>query len=237
MRSIIMLILVALSCSPAHAQVNMGTLSFQMSLPQGGYKKTYPVTGTGLMFDLVHTFKAGSRWSAGAEFGILQVSGDDNQYTGYYNNEFNTYVVASWNHIITLAPILLYRLTPTQNRIQVYAQGTVGTNMFLTTSSISRDLPDYYPVEFRTKYYYSDNHVSFSLRTGAGLLGTAAIGKHKTTSIVLKGSWLWGSSVKYYAHPFVQNQEIIIYPRQSTTAMFLAQAGIRFGTFNGSHKL
>ncbi len=54
-------------------------------------------------------------------------------------------------------------------------------------------------------------------------------------STIIKGYYLYGSHAKYYSRPYIANTQIILSPKASGTTMVLAEAGIRFGIFNG-HK-
>lgn len=214
------------------AQSNEGTLTFQAGFPQAIYKKTYPVISTGLLFSVLHPLKTKAPVSIGGEIGILEVSGSDKFYTGVYDNEYNSFLVASWNHIVTLAALLKLELLNTKS-LNVYVDGTIGSNMFLTATTISRDLyigPITHLI--KNKYYYSDRHASYTLRAGAGLGIEIPFGKQKKIAALLKGSWLYGSTAKYYAHPEINNTQIILFPRTSETTMLLAETGIRFSIFN-----
>jgi len=53
---------------------------------------------------------------------------------------------------------------------------------------------------------------------------------------LFKGSYLYGSRAKYYAHPAINNTQIILSPKESKTSMVLAETGIRFGLFHKKPK-
>ena len=233
MRSLLFFLVTFIFLTRAHAQTNTATLSLQLSFPQGEYKKTYPVIASGLLFGIVHHSKTKSPFSVGGEIGILQVSGGNKYYTGYYNNEYNTFLVASWNHILTLAALLKVNLLDENKSWNAYIDFSMGTNVFLTTTSISRDLyRDPITNLVKTKYYYSDTHVSCPFRAGAGLGIEIPFGRQKKIALLFKGSYLYGSPAKYYAHPAINNTQIILSPKESKTSMVLAETGIRFGVFN-----
>ncbi|HEY6503531.1 MAG TPA: hypothetical protein VIZ28_06095 [Chitinophagaceae bacterium] len=231
-RCLIFSYLAFLLATGANAQTNKATLSLQLSFPQGEYKEKYPVTASGLLFGVVHQLKERSALSIGGELGIMQVSGDQDNYTGVYNNEYNTFHVASWNHIITLATLFRADLLNVDNSWNVYIDVSLGVNIFLTTATITRDL-FYNPITNSNvaKYEYSDTHTGCSFRAGTGLGIEIPLGKNKKTALLFKGSYLYGSSVKYYGRPAIQNTQIILDPKKSKTSMILAETGIRFGIF------
>jgi hypothetical protein len=215
------------------AQVNKGSLTFQAAFPTAEYKKSYNVVPTGLLFSITHQLKNQPPFSFGGEIGILQVSGADKYYTGFYNNEFNTFLVASWNHIITLGAIFKVNLFPENPFCDVDINVNAGADIFITTTSISRDVGiDPFTNTVKTKYYYSDNHASCALRIGGGVGIDIPFGRQKNTSVIIKTSYLYGSHAKYYAHPSIINTQIILSPKASGTSMVLAETGIRFGLFN-----
>jgi len=220
-----------------NAQVIEGSLAFQAAFPTADYRKNYNIVPTGLLFNMTHQLKNQPPFSFGGEIGIMQVSGADKYYTGFYNNEFNTFLVASWNHIITLGAIFKVNLFPENTFFDVNVNITAGTNIFLTNTTISRD--EYFNpitnIEV-TKYYYSDTHAAVALRAGGGLGFEMPLGRKKKTSIVLNTSYLYGSKAKYYAYPKINSTQIILSPKESGTSMVLAEAGIRFGLFNKNKK-
>lgn len=216
-----------------NAQINKGSINFQAGFPTSDYKKNYNVVPTGLLFNIAHQLKNQPPFSFGGEIGIMQVSGADKYYTGFYHNEFNTFLVASWNHIVTLGAFFKVNLFPENPFFDVDVNITAGTNIFITTTSISRDVGwDFLTNTVKTKYYYSDNHASCTLRVGGGVGIDIPFGRQKNTSILIKTSYLYGSHAKYYAHPSIINTQIILSPKASGTSMVLAETGIQFGLFN-----
>ncbi|CAN5214880.1 hypothetical protein BH11BAC6_BH11BAC6_04280 [soil metagenome] len=103
--------------------------------------------------------------------------------------------------------------------------------MFLTFSSISRDIGIDITNTVRTKYYYKDTHIAFALRAGTGLGIDIPFGRKKKFAAIIKASYLYGSNARYYAHPSVNNTQITLYPQESRTTMVLAEAGFRYGLF------
>ena len=216
-----------------NAQINKGSINFQAGFPTSDYKKNYNVVPTGLLFNIAHQLKNQPPFSFGGEIGIMQVSGADKYYTGFYNNEFNTFLVASWNHIVTVGAIFKVNLFPENPFCDVSININAGANIFLTNTTISRD-KYFNPITNIevTKYYYSDTRAAATLRAGGGLGIEIPIGRKKNTSIILNTSYLYGSKAKYYAHPKIINTQIILAPKESGTSMVLAETGIRFELFN-----
>jgi hypothetical protein len=212
----------------SYCQEKKATLSFQATFPQGEYKQVYPVTATGLKFGITQQLKKSQAISVGAELGILQVSGKNKNYTGYYNNEYNTFVVASWNHIITLATLFRANLLNHNKPWNLFVDVSFGTNLFITTTSISRDIPDPFRDRDRVEYFYTDNHASFTFRAGTGIGIEIPFGRMKKVAALLKGSYLYGTHADYYAKPIINNTQIILFPRNSKTTMLLLEAGVRF---------
>jgi hypothetical protein len=214
----------------AHAQANMGTLTVQVGFPQGSYKKAYPATSSGLLFGIMHRAENHPGVSIGAELGILQVSGGNKYYTGNYNNQYNTYLVSSWNHIITLAGAMQLNLVPENESCNVSLWMSLGTNIFWTENSVSTEDR----VVSYVKYYFQDSHASCALRAGLGFEMDFPMGRKKNIAIAIKGSYLFGSTARYYRRPVIHNTEISTFLSESNTSMVLTQAGIRFYLFNGN---
>ncbi len=237
MRSAFVFLMIMLLAKSSVAQANHASLTFQAAFPAGDYKRNYDVTPTGLLFNILHDLRNQPVFSFGGEIGILQVNGVDKYYTGVYNNEHNTFLVASWNHIVTAGALFKLSLFPENRLFDIEIDMRAGTNIFITTSSISRDkgINPITNIEI-TKYYYSDTRVSLALRMGGGVGIKVPFGRQKKISAIVKGSYLYGSHAKYYSRPYIANTQIILSPKVSGTTMVLAEAGIRFGIFNGRTK-
>ncbi|MES1181885.1 MAG: hypothetical protein ABUL44_03730 [Flavobacterium sp.] len=233
MRRLVLLLFSSIYILTSLAQTNTGELTFQMSLPQGGYKKTYPATGTGLMLSALHQMKKTPSFRAGIELGFLQISGKDKSYTGVYDNEYNTFLVASWNYIITTAALFRINLMPEVKPWNVFTEVSFGANLFTTGASVSREQYSDISRDFdQVKYYYNESHNDWSLRAGVSAGAEFPFGKKKIAAAVCKFSYLYGSKATYYAKPVFQGTQIILNPRQSQTSMLLTEAGIRLGLFN-----
>ncbi len=236
------LILSFLFFAKTNAQLNNAAVSFQLHLPQGDYKKTYNKLGTGFLLGIVHRLHDKSFIGLGGEIGFLQVSQAGDEYKGYFQNKYNKYSIGVTNYILTLAPKLSINLVTLKNSIKVFFDFTIGTNIFLTSSSISHEkgyniLTDTYDFftgthSERVKIDSSSFHGYWALRAGAGIGTAIPIGKSKKISVLFKCSYLYGSYAKYFSHPAVQNLQINIVPKESNTSMLLTEAGLRFKIFN-----
>ena len=237
MRSLIFLFIIIAASTCVRAQNNKGSLTFQAAFPTGDYKKKYDVMPTGLLFNFTHQLKNQPPFSFGAEVGILQVNGADKYYTGVYNNEFNTFLVASWNHIVTVGAIFNLSLFPESSLFDVVVNINAGTNLFITTGSISRDLGRGPLTNIdKIKFYYTDNHISSTLRIGGGAAIEAPVDRKKKIFAIVKGSYFYGSHARYYSRPKIIDRQIISSPESSGTSMILAEAGIKMFLFNGHEK-
>ncbi|MEP7253734.1 MAG: hypothetical protein ABI683_15180, partial [Ginsengibacter sp.] len=219
MRFAVVFSMIILMVKSSVAQVNTASLTFQAVFPAGDYKKNYDIVPMGLLFNILHELPDQPAFSYGGEVGILQVSGSDKYYTGVYDNEYNTYVVASWNHIVTIGAIFKVNLLPENKFFDIEIDVRAGTNIFITTSSISRDV-GINPITNTeiTKYYYSDNRVSMTLRMGGGVGFAFPFGRQKKISAILKASYFYGTHAKYYARPSIVNTQIILSPKNSGTS-------------------
>jgi hypothetical protein len=237
MRSMKLLIVIVFASCSVSAQNNKGSLTFQAAFPTGDYKNKYDVIPTGLLFNFTHQLKNQPPFSFGGEIGILQVNGADKYYTGVYSNEYNTFLVASWNHIVTVGTIFNVSLFPESPLFDVVVDINAGTNLFLTTGSISRDIGrDPVTNVIKTKYYYNDNHLSITFRMGGGAAIEMPLDRRKKIFALVKGSYFYGSHARYYTRPAIVNTQITLSPRSSATSMFLAEAGARIFLFNGHKK-
>ncbi len=240
MRIVLLFFSIIIATCGASAQANKGSVTFQAAFPAADYKNNYDVTPTGMMFSFTHQLKNQPPFSFGGEIGILQVSGANKYYTGIFNNEYNTFLVASWNHIITLGGTFNVNLFPENSFFNVIVDINAGTNLFLTTTSISRDLApnlvDVLTDTRRTKWYYSDTKTSFALRMGGGVAIEVPVGRKKKIFALVKGSYLYGSHANYYSRPYIVDTKIILSPHSSGTSMILTQAGIKLYMFTGDKK-
>lgn len=230
----ILLVVIMAASSSVRAQNNKGSLTFQAAFPTGDYKNKYDVTPTGLLFNFTHQLKNQPPFSFGGEIGILQVNGTDKYYTGVYDNEYNTFLVASWNHIVTLGAIFNVSLFPENPLFDVVVDIKAGTNLFITTGSISRDIGrDLLTNTVKTKFYFTDNRISSTFRMGGGAAIEVPVDRQKKITVLVKGSYFYGSHARYYTRPTIINTQIILSPGSSGTSMFLTEAGVKIFLFNG----
>jgi len=232
------IIVASLLFTKTEAQINYASLSFQLSLPQGDYKQTYPKTGTGFLFDIVHQLQDNSFIGAGGEAGFMQLNHTDEIYNGYYQNKYNTYHVGSTSYIFSIAPKLRVNFPVLQNTMKIFLDFSVGTNIFFTSSGISHDKHTFFsgidPNDFSSKLIIdsSSSHSYWALRAGCGAGTEMLMGKKKKLAFIFKFSYLYGGNAKYFSHPDIQNLQITLVPQESKTSMLLAEAGIRFKIFH-----
>ena len=126
---------IIITVNAPNAQGNKGSLTFQAGFPVANYKDSYNVTPTGLLFNFTHQLNNQPPFCFGGEAGILQVSGADKYYTGVYNNEYNTFLVSSWNHMVTLCPIFELSLFPENSFFDCLVNFIYGPIFFISTAS------------------------------------------------------------------------------------------------------
>lgn len=231
------IILIILVFAKANAQINYFSVNFQMSLPQGNYKETYPKTATGFLFGFAHHLQHTSSVGFGGELGFMQVNNANETYDGYYHNRYNTYSIGATGYIISAAPKLSIDLLTLKHSINIFLDCSIGTNIFLTYSAITHDGGyDILTNSYVLKTDSSSTHSYWALRTGGGLGADITIGKKKKVVAELKCSYLYGSNAKYFSHPSIENREVNLILKESKTSMLLAEAGFRFKVFNRRRK-
>lgn len=233
----IFIILFMFLLAKANAQINSASLNFQMSLPQGHYKETYPKTGTGFLFGFVHRFQPTSSVGFGGELGFMQINNANETYDGYYHNRYNTYSIGTTGYIISAAPKLSIDLLTLKHSMNIFLDCSIGTNIFLTYSAITHDGGyDILTNSYVLKTDSSSAQSYWTFRAGAGLGADISIGKRKKIAAEVKCSYLYGSNAKYFSHPSIENRQINLIPKESKTSMLLAEAGFRFQMFNRRRK-
>lgn len=237
-------ILAALWLSTSEAQKTYESISFQMSLPQGDYKKTYPKTGTGMILGLIHQLGSKSRIGIGGEIGLLQINQKSERYEGYFRNQYHTYYVSSASYVFTIAPKLrLYYPLETKS-VKIFSDLSIGMNVFNTASGISHDRERRTVIDyiFNDNYYVEDiqdstlNHTYWALRAGFGTGAEIFMGKKKNIVLTLKLSYFYGSHVKYFTHPVVDGFQFTVTPKESRTSMLILETGFRFRIFSNQQK-
>jgi hypothetical protein len=83
MRQCLAMIMVLISIS-LWGQKTITTISFQLSVPQQEYKRTYPVTGAGIRWSVMHRPSADVPLSIGGELGFVVTSTDSKYFDLYY---------------------------------------------------------------------------------------------------------------------------------------------------------
>jgi hypothetical protein len=237
MRALLFFIAIMITDFDAYAQANKGSVTFQAAFPGADNKNSYDVIPTGMMFAFTHQLKNQPPFSFGAEIGILQVNGADKHYTGVFANEYNNFLVASWNHIITVGGTFDVNLFPENSFFNAIVGINAGTNLFITTTSISRYVgPDPVVNAVAAKSLYSGTKTFFALRMGGEVAIEIPVGRKKKICALVKGSYLYGSHANYYSRPDIVDTKIILSPRSSGTSMILTQTGIKFYLFTGPKK-
>lgn len=216
------------------AQQNALSLNFQMSLPLGSYKDSYPKTGTGLLLGYLHPLASQTAVAVGAEAGLLQMNASSERYTGYYRNEYHTYTVASSNYIFTIAPRLRGELLNVFKTGKVFIDCSIGTNIFFSYTGISHSYPynfirnDVLGTGFTTATDSSRSHSYWALRAGIAPGVEIPLGKKNKRCLLLKCSYVYGSNAQYFSHPAIQQLQIQLAPKTSNTSMLLPELGFRF---------
>jgi hypothetical protein len=211
------------------AQQNTVSLSFQMSLPVGDYKNTYPKTGTGFLLSYIHRLPLLPSAGIGGEIGFLQMNATDGRYEGAYRNEYHTYIVSASNYIFTIAPKLRIELYTIKKTGKLFIDCSIGANIFFSYAAISHN--GSYDILTNTYKDIRDSSSSSGylvLRAGIGTGMELPLGKKKKRYLLLKGSYIYGGKAKYFSHPTIDQLQIRLEPKESKTCMLLAELGLRF---------
>jgi hypothetical protein len=212
----------------ASCQKTISTVSFQLTFPQGEYKSTYSKTGAGIRWNILHRFHEDDAVSIGGEVGYLTTASSARVFDLYYLGYYDRYRISASNNVLTLAFKARADLLPTRKAIQVFIDGTIGTNLFFSSVDVTRET-------FVGNSQYASGNSSkgyWSLIFGPGLGIEIPIGRHKGIALVFKGSYLFGTNTKYFTDPYIDtNGDVYFTARESRTSMVIAEAGIRFGIF------
>ncbi len=228
MRKIYLFSLLLLSISSVYSQKAISTLSLQLSFPQEEYQQTYDVTGFGFRWNVMHRPNVNIPISIGGEIGYLVNGSDSRSFDIYYLGIYDEYRVTAANNILSLAFKVRADLLSHDKPIQFFVEGTIGTNLFVSTVDISRE------TYFGESEYVGGNSTkgywAFAWGPGAGI--EIPVGRNKTSAISLKASYLFGSHTKYHTDPYIDNNgEVYFTKRESETTMLLVEGGVRFGIF------
>jgi len=215
----------------ARAQETFATLSFQLSFPQQEYKETFPRTGWGGRLGIMHRFADGP-FSVGGEAGYLVTGRDRERFRVPFYGRDNHLEVTATNNIVTLAGKARADLLPQQKDLQIFIEGSVGTNVFF--SKANYDYGNYYDYYYDYYGYYPDNNNSVSSKNrwtfiwGPGLGMELAVGKKKDVSIMAKASYIFGGDTRYLTDPYIDgNADVYFTERRSKTDMIMAEIGLR----------
>jgi hypothetical protein len=205
------------------------TISFQLSFPQGEHKSVFPVTGYGLRWNIMHKPGVNSPLSIGGELGFLVTGNTSRIFDIFYLGFYDRYRVTATNNVLSLAFKARADLLPPEQKVQLFVDGSVGTNLFFSSVDITRETffgESIYGAGNSTKGYWS-----FIFGPGVGV--EIPLDKRKEVALVLKGTYFFGSNTKYLTDPYIDNDGNVFFTQhESKTDMIMAEAGIRLGIFN-----
>jgi len=211
------------------AQKTSTTVSLQLSFPQGDYKSTFPVTGYGLRWNLMHKPSLNVPISIGGELAYLVTGNSARVFDIFYLGFYDRYRVSATNNVFTIAFKARADLLPTGQPLQLFIDGTVGTNLFFSSVDVSRE------TFFGQSEYNGGNSTKgyWALIFGPAIGLEIALDKRREVALLLKGSYLFGSNTKYLTDPYIDNDGNVFFTqRESKTNMVIAETGVRFNIFN-----
>lgn len=229
MRSVIIGLLITGFAQSVNGQKTISTISLQLSFPQDEYKATYPKTGVGIRWNILHRFSENAPLSIGGEIGYLVTSSSSRAFDVYYLGFYDRYRISATNNILNLAFKTRADLFPADKAVQVFVEGTVGSNLFFSSVDVSRE------TFFGDSQYAGGNSTKgyWSFIFGPGLGVEIPLGKRREVALSFKSSYLFGSNTKYLTDPYIDNNGNVYFTqRESKTNMIIAEAGLRFGIFN-----
>lgn len=209
----------------ANAQRTIGTASIQLSFPQEEYKSTYPKTGVGARFNVMWRIKENSALSIGGDIGYMVVASSSKRFDLFYLGYYDTYRITATNNIVSLAFKARADLIQPRDKVKLFIDGTIGTNLFFSSVEINRE------TFFGGSQYNGGNsskgYWSFIFGPGMGI--EIPLGKAKEIALLLKGSYFFGTNTKYLTDPYIDNNGNVYFTqRESKTDMIIAEAGVRF---------
>jgi hypothetical protein len=228
MRRFTILFLLAGISMYGQTQKTISTVSFQLSFPQGEYKSTYPVTGAGIRWNVMHRPSPDMPVSIGGEIGFLITSSDSKFFDLYTFGFFDRYRVTASNNVFSLAFKARADLVPHDKPVQLFVDGTIGTNLFFSSVDAQRE------TFFGNSQYAGGNSTKgyWAFIWGPGLGIEIPLGKAKEICLSLKTSYLLGTNTKYLTDPYIDNNGNVFFTeRESKTDMLITEAGVRFGVF------
>jgi hypothetical protein len=201
------------------------SVSGQLSFPQGDYKSTFPVTGYGLRINVMHKPKLDLPLSIGGDLGFMVTGNSSRLFDIYYYGFYELFRVTATNNVISLAFKARADLIPADKPVQLFVDGTVGTNLYFSSVDITRET--YYGQNDFGGGNSSKGYWSFLFGPGVGV--EVALNKRKDAHLLLKGSYQFGSSTKYLTDPYIDNNgDAYFTQRESKTDMIITELGIRF---------
>ncbi len=229
MRKITIIALLIFTVHTASAQRTFTNISAQFSFPQGEYKSTFPVTGYGLRWNIMHRPFQNSPLSIGGELGFLVTGNSSRIFDIFYFGFYDRFRVAATNNVLSLAFKARADLGRGDQPINLFIDGTVGTNLFFSSVDITRETffgQQDFAGGNSTKGYWS-----FVFGPGVGI--EIALGKRREAALLMKGSYLFGSTTKYLTDPYIDNDGNVFFTqRESKTNMILGEIGVRINIFN-----
>ena len=225
MKSSLIVIFIAGCLFSAHAQKTSIGATVQLSFPQGDYQSNYPKTGVGMRINIMHRLNEEGPLSLGGELGYL-VSGSRARYfSGYYSGYFDTYKLSASSDVFALAFKARADLSPAERPVRFFIEATIGANLFYSSVSLQRES------SFGGSQYVDGNNSKgyWSFTWGPGVGVEIPIGKKRRAGIIVKGSYLCGTSTTYLTDPSIDNSGNVYFTEnESKTNMIIAEFGIRF---------
>ncbi len=226
MKHLILVIFALTLLLPSSGQKTISTLSLQLSFPQEEYKETYDVTGVGVRWNILTRPNVNVPISIGGELGFLINGSSSRVFDVFFLGFYDRYRVTAANNIISLAFKTRADLISHEKAVQLYVDGTVGTNLFFSSVEVTRE------TFFGQSDYAGGNSSKgyWAFVWGPGLGIEIPVSKDRQTAISVKGSYLFGSNTKYFTDPYINNNgEVFFTQRESKTTMLLIEGGVRFG--------
>jgi hypothetical protein len=224
--------LTVLSCAfacisfSANAQRAFSTISAQINFPQNEYRFTYPKTGVGVRWNIMHRLGQESSVSIGGELSFLVNGSDSRGFDVYYLGFYDRYQLNASNNVFGFAFKTRADLVRQDQQVQIFLDGTIGTNIFFSSVNVTRQT-----FLGGTENVHGNSTTGYwALVFGPGVGIDIPVGKTKQLAITLKGSYLFGTNTKYLTDPYIDNDgDVFFTKKQSRTDMILLEAGARFG--------
>lgn len=226
MRSLLTVCFISILLSPVYSQRTSAAIHLELSFPQGEYKTTYPKTGFGIRFNMLHRISEESPLSIGGDVGYMATESDSRYFDLYYGGYFDTYKISASSNVVNLAFKARADLVSREKPVLLFVEGTVGANLFYSSASIQRET--YYG---GSQFVDGDNSKGYwALTWGPGLGIEVPVDKRKLVAVVVKAAYLFGANTTYLTDPSIDNSSGTVYftQHESKTDMILAEFGVRF---------